>query len=116
MRSWSCQKEVCLLCLRRIVGKTFVFVTPHVWSKGNPTLPEWVAKNAMSTDGKTLKFSMPAAWKVGWSSVQEFAATVAREIIGNLPVTGALSADEYSPQFQPPLTEDVLLAGRNAQS
>ena len=99
---------------------TFVFVTPHVWSRNNPTLTEWVAQKRNEHQWKDVK-ALDAVGLESWLELcPGVAATVAREIVGNLPITGALSTDEfwkeYSTQFQPPLTEEVLLAGRKEQS
>jgi hypothetical protein len=99
---------------------TFVFVTPHVWSRNNPTLPEWEAQKRGEHYWKNVKV-LDAIGLENWlENCSGVAATVAREIVGNLPIAGALSTDEfwkeYSTQFQPPLREEVLLAGRKEQS
>jgi hypothetical protein len=99
---------------------TFVFVTPHVWSRNNPTLPEWVAQKRGEQRWKDVRV-LDAVGLENWLELcPGVAGTVAREIVGTLPITGALSTDEfwkeYSSQFQPSLREDVLLAGRKEQS
>jgi hypothetical protein len=102
-----------------ITQTTFVFVTPHVWSRDKPTLSEWVAQKRAEKRWKDVRVLDAVALENWFELCSAVAATIAREIIGNLPITGALSTDEfwkeYSTQFQPQLNEEVLLAGRQEQ-
>ncbi len=95
---------------------TFVFVTPQTWD--TPTVKlhdfvdalkaEYVWKDVRLIDGVQLE-----TWLEERPAV---ASKWARQVIGNYPKDGALSTDEYwefySRRFDPPLTEDVVLAGR----
>ena len=99
---------------------TFVFVTPQIWDRTNPSLEGWaVAKRAEGVwkDVRALDAVQLEHWLELCPAV---AATVAREIVGSLPVTGALGTEdfwrEYSSQFQPALREEVVLAGREEQA
>jgi len=99
---------------------TFVFVTPQVWERIDPSLDGWVVEKKAEKSWKDVR-ALDAVQLEHWLELcPAVAATVAREIIGNLSLTGALSTDEfwreYSTQFQPALREEVVLAGREQQA
>jgi hypothetical protein len=99
---------------------TFVFVTPQVWNRTHPSLDGWVIQKRAEKCWKDVK-ALDAVQLEHWLELcPAVGATVAREIVGNLPLTGALSTDEfwreYSTQFQPTLREEVVLAGREEQA
>jgi len=99
---------------------TFVFVTPRVWDRTNPSLDGWAAQKKSEGIWKDVR-ALDAVQLEHWLEIcPAVAAAVAREIIGNLPLTGALSSDEfwreYAFQFQPALREEVVLAGREEQA
>jgi hypothetical protein len=99
---------------------TFVFVTPRVWNRADPKLDEWVAQKKAEKRWKDVKALDAVQLELWLEHCPAVAATIAREIIGILPYTGALSTDEvwqeYSTQFQPTLREEVILAGRDEQA
>jgi hypothetical protein len=99
---------------------TFVFVTPQVWIRTDPSLDDWVIEKRAEKRWKDVR-ALDAVQLEHWLELcPAVAATVAREIVGNLPLTGALSSEEYwreySTQFQPTLREEVVLAGREEQT
>jgi hypothetical protein len=99
---------------------TFVFVTAQVWVRNDPSLDDWVFQKRAERRWKDVR-ALDAVQLEYWLELcPAVAATVAREIIGNLPLTGALSTDEfwqeYSTQFVPTLREEVVLAGRQEQA
>lgn len=98
----------------------FVFATPRVWDRTNPSLDGWVAQKRREGIWKDVR-ALDAVQLEHWLEIcPAVAAAVAREIIGNLPLTGALGSDEfwreYASQFQPALREEVVLAGREEQA
>jgi hypothetical protein len=99
---------------------TFVFVTPRVWNRANPSLDEWVVQKRGEGIWKDVKVLDAVQLEHWLENCPAVAAAVAREIIGNLPLTGAVSSDEfwreYTAQFQPTLNEEVVLAGRQEQA
>jgi hypothetical protein len=99
---------------------TFVFVTPQVWVRTDPSLDEWVIQKRAEKHWKEVRASDAVQLEHWLELCPAVAATVAREIVGNLPLTGALSSEEYwreySTQFQPTLREEVVLAGREDQT
>jgi len=99
---------------------TFVFVTPRRWDRTNPSADGWAGEKKAEGIWKDVRV-LDAVQLEQWLELcPAVAASVAREIIGNLPHTGAVSSDEfwreYASQFQPPLREDVVLAGRESQA
>jgi hypothetical protein len=98
---------------------TFVFVTPRRWLRNNPTRSDWVAGKKAEGHWKDVKAVDALALEAWLEQCPAVAASVARDIIGTLPITGALSASEfwqeYSSQFEPHLREEVLIAGREEQ-
>jgi hypothetical protein len=99
---------------------TFMFVTPRIWHSTDPSAEGWAA--AKKADGIWMDVrALDAIQLEHWLELcPAVAASVAREIIGNLPQTGAISSEEfwreYTSQFQPALHEEVLLAGREDQA
>lgn len=98
---------------------TFVFVTPRRWVRDNPTLADWVATKKAEGPWKDVRVMDALALESWFEQCPAVAASVARDIVGTLPVTGVLSTNEfwqeYSSQFDPHLREEVLIAGRNEQ-
>jgi hypothetical protein len=99
---------------------TFVFVTPQVWVRTDPSLAGWANEKTAEKRWKDVR-ALDAVQLEHWLELcPAVAATVAREIVGSLPLTGALSTEEfwreYSTQFQPTLREEVVLAGREEQA
>jgi hypothetical protein len=97
---------------------TFVFVTPRVWVGWE----KWrdrkqKAKNKKWKDVRVIDGIALEDWLERNPAV---AADLARQILRNVPQTGARSTDEfwdeYSFQFDPALTEKALLAGRAEQA
>lgn len=99
---------------------TFVFVTPQIWSRTDPSLDGWAIQKKAEKRWKDVR-ALDAVQLEHWLELcPAVAASVAREIVGNLPHTGALSTEEfwreYCTQFHPTLREEVVLAGRDEQA
>jgi hypothetical protein len=99
---------------------TFEFVTPRIWHRTDPSAEGWAADKRAEGIWKDVKV-LDAIQLEHWLELcPAVAASVAREIIGHLPQTGAIGSDEfwreYASQFQPTLREEVLLAGREEQA
>ncbi len=93
---------------------TFVFVTPRAWA--HPDIDEWIKEKKGQAIWKDVRVIDGVALEDWLDQKQAVAARFAREL-GLKPATGAMSTDEfwgeYSSRFKPPLTETVILAGRN---
>lgn len=99
---------------------TFVFVTPYRWTRSAPSREEWqkskrdegVWRDVRALDGISLE-----EW---FKQGEAVAARFAREVLLSMPPVSARSCSEfwseYSARFAPPLTEDVLLVGREEQA
>lgn len=100
--------------------KTFVFVTPRRWDRSNPTLHEWVGAKKAESIWADVKVIDGVGLQDWLEQAPAVAARVAREIVGNFPSQGAYSTDEfwteYSGQFNPSLTESVVVSGRAKQA
>ena len=98
---------------------TFVFATPRIWDRPKMQISDWLSqkralglwKGVESFDGVALEHWLDKHPPV--------AARYARHELGLTPTVGACSSsefwDEFSTRFAPNLTEDVVLAGREAQ-
>lgn len=97
---------------------TFVFVTPRVWSGGENWRDR--KRKARSNKWKDVRVIDGIALEDWLERNPAVAADLARQILQNIPQTGARSTDEfwdeYSFQFDPALTEEALLAGRAEQA
>jgi hypothetical protein len=102
------------------VETTFVFVTPRVWDRADPSIADWISQKKAEQHWQDVRVVDGVSLENWLELCPAVAASVAREIVGSLPVTGALSADEYwkeySTQFEPRLKEQVLIAGREEQA
>ncbi|MGD0955951.1 MAG: hypothetical protein ABR953_03880 [Candidatus Acidiferrales bacterium] len=99
---------------------TFVFVTPQLWVRTDPSLDGWMIEKRAENRWKDVR-ALDAVQLEHWLELcPAVAASVAREIVGSLPLTGALSTEEfwreYCSQFQPTLREEVVLSGREEQA
>lgn len=99
---------------------TFVFVTPRRWDRSQPAINDWIREKKAEKIWREIRV-IDGVGLVDWlEQSPAVAAVVAREIVGNYPHLGAYSTDEYwmeySRQFRPALSEDVVLAGRATQS
>lgn len=99
---------------------TFVFVSPRTWDNPKEKLADWMAAKKKLCQWKDVVYldgSMVEDWLAQCPAV---AARYARYELKLLPAAGARSTeefwDEYSARFEPPLVEQVLLAGREQQA
>lgn len=97
---------------------TFVLVSPRTWDGSK--LSDWVEnKNAKGEWKKVIYIdgSMLEDW---FDMCPAVSARYARSVLKLMPEKGVRCIDEfweeYSTRFDPPLVEDVLLAGREAQA
>ena len=99
---------------------TLVIVTGRRWNRTNPTLADWIAAKREEQRWKDVRALDAIALEAWLDLCPAVAAAVAREVLGTLPETGAISPqefwEEYSSQFEPHLRPEVLLAGRKEQS
>jgi hypothetical protein len=99
---------------------TLVIVTGRRWNLKNPTLAEWIAEKKAEGHWKDVRAYDAIALEAWFELCPAVAAAIARDVVGTLPQTGAISPqefwDEYSSQFDPHLKEEVLIAGRKDQS
>ena len=99
---------------------TLVIVTGRRWNLQKPTLAEWVAAKKAEGHWKDVRAYDAIALEAWLDLCPAVAAAIARDVVGTLPQTGALSPqeywDEYSSQFEPHLKEEVLVAARKEQS
>jgi hypothetical protein len=98
---------------------TFVFVTPRLWKSHSPTLNEWVQQKNAEKRWKRV-MAMDAVTLESWLERCEVVAKrYATQIRGTSWSNECLSVDEfwdeYSSNFDPLLTEDVVLCGRAPQ-
>jgi hypothetical protein len=86
---------------------TLVIVTGRRWSRSNPTLADWIAAKREERRWKDVRAFDANALEAWLDLCLAVAAAVAREILGTLPETGAISPqefwEEYSSQFEPHL-------------
>ena len=99
---------------------TLVLVTPRKWARSTPDISTWIQQKKQSTSWKGVRVIDAVAIENWLDICPAVAAHIARDIVGSLPETGAYSPEEfwneYSNQFRPRLTEQVVLAGREPQS
>ncbi|MEQ1835636.1 MAG: hypothetical protein ABL862_04200 [Candidatus Nitrotoga sp.] len=98
---------------------TLVIASPYTWDTPAKKLGDWLKEMRDKKEWKHIEYidgSMVETWLDDHPAV---AARYACEL-GLLPQIGVLSTDEfwneYSTRFQPPLSEDVLLCGRQPQA
>ena len=98
---------------------TFVFATPRTWNK-NSKITDWVLDKRGLNQWKSVEFidgSMLEDWLSDHPAV---ASRYARYHLKSAPQQGAFSTDEFwdefSTRFEPPVVEEVLLAGREKQA
>ncbi|MFN7881464.1 MAG: hypothetical protein ACK5PF_00375 [bacterium] len=101
-------------------NSTFVFATPRTWDRHGRQLPQWIEEKKARGAWKDVK-CLDGIKIEHWLDLHPAVASYyARYELGVVPETGAYSIrefwDEFSTKFSPALTEDVLLAGREAQA
>jgi hypothetical protein len=97
---------------------TFIFVSPWTWDSSDPKnkIEDWIAERKGESNWKDVCYvdgSMLESWLESCPAV---AAWHARNTLKTYPVADVRSTDEfwqdYSGNFGPPITEDVLLCER----
>lgn len=99
---------------------TLVLITGRVW-RHKTTILDWIAeKKKKSSPWKDIKVYDAVALEAWLELCPGVAAAIARDVVGTLPKTGALSPEEfwneYAGRFEPHLIEQVAVAGRAEQS
>jgi hypothetical protein len=98
---------------------TLVFIAGRRW-RHQTTIVDWIAEKKKTSPWKDIKVFDAAALETWLELCPGVAASIARDVVGTLPRTGALCPqefwDEYAGRFQPHLTEAVAVAGRSEQS
>ncbi|WP_187367255.1 hypothetical protein [Massilia mucilaginosa] len=99
---------------------TFVFVTPRTWDRPSKQIPDWLSEKRALRQWKDVECFDGVSLEHWLDKHPAVASHYARYELGLAPSSGAYSSsefwDEFSTRFAPPLMEDVLLAGREAQS
>jgi len=100
----------------RVPGNTtFVFVTPRRW----PDRDKWSTAKKAENKWKDVRAYDAVDLEEWFRRNPAVAARIARTRLPVMPASGALSTDEfwelYTSRFEPPVTEQVLLAGRKEQ-
>jgi hypothetical protein len=103
----------------RRANTTFVFATPRTWDNPKRKIADWLSEKRALKQWKGVEF-LDGVGLEHWLDINPaVAAHYARYELGLAPTTGACSSrefwDEFSTRFEPTLTEEVLLAGREAQ-
>ena len=95
---------------------TFIFVTPRTWEGRDA----WLTEKRNTSDWKEVECIDAITLEAWLAENPAVAAYYARKILSIFPETGAQSIEEFweefSSRFDPPLAEDVLLAGRQSQA
>lgn len=98
---------------------TFVFATPRTWDRPSKQIPDWLSEKRALGQWKGIECVDGVALEHWLDRHPAVASQYARFELGLAPTIGACSSsefwDEFSTRFSPTLTEDVLLAGREAQ-
>lgn len=99
---------------------TFVFATPRTWdNNSNQKWSDWVRDEFSAGGWKDVKFIDGSKLETWLEEHPAVAARWAKYELGLMPQRGARSTDEFwqefAHRFSPPLVEEVLLAGRDAQ-
>ena len=101
----------------RVLAETsFVFVTPRKWESRD----KWSLEKKSEKKWKDVRAIDAVDLEEWLERSPAVAARVAWKLLGLMPSTGVRSTDEfwdeYASRFAPPLTEQVLLAGRAKQA
>lgn len=98
---------------------TFVFVTPRIWRRGDPTLAQWQDNKRAEKIWKDVR-AIDAIALEDWLDQHAAVATRTAHILRVITEPGAHSSDEYweeyAARFKPSLTEKVLLCDRDEQT
>ena len=99
---------------------TFVFVTPHVWVRPRQTIEKWANSKRNENFWKDVKVVDGIGLETWLEQCPAVAREFARSKLRIAPQSGVRSVseywDEYSNSFDPQLTEDVLICGREGQA
>lgn len=98
---------------------TLVLVAGRSW-KHKTAIIDWIADKKKTGPWKDVRVYDAVALEAWLDLCPGVAAAIARDVVGTLPRTGALSPqefwNEYAGRFQPHLAEQVAVAGRTEQS
>lgn len=101
-------------------ANAFVMLNLHSWDTPRDTLVDWLAERNAEEKWREVCFIDGTALVSWLEEKPAVAARYAREVLGKAPRNGALSTDEfwerYSSSFKTPLSEKVLLCGRESEA
>lgn len=101
-------------------GITFVFSTPRNWDNPKQKLPEFVEEYKNKGDFADVRYIDGAMLETWLEEHGAVGAKHARLVLGTVPDRGARSTEEFWREFlsryNPPLTEEVVLAARTDQA
>jgi hypothetical protein len=99
---------------------TFVFATPRTWDRPSKQISDWLSEKRARGQWKGVECIDGIALEHWLDRHPAVAAHYARYELGLAPTTGACSSgefwEEFSTRFSPTLTDEVVLAGREAQA
>ncbi len=99
---------------------TFVLVTPYTWDKPKEEFSTWLQEKQSRNEWKSVELIDGQKLEDWFSLCPAVAARFAKYDLRLLPATGVRSTDEFWEEFvtrfEPPLIEEVLLAGRESQA
>ncbi len=99
---------------------TFVFVTPRIWDRDEPTLVEWEKQKQAKHNWRDVRAIHGVKLEHWLERHEAVAKDFAREVKGLAYVDGARSVrefwEEYSGRFNEKLIEAVILAGRRSDA
>jgi len=99
---------------------TFVFVTPRTWDVPTDPMEKWIAARLAEFAWKDFRVIDGSVLETWLEACPATAAKHARFTLGVTPALGAQSTDEFwdhfSGQFEKPVSEALLLAGREASA
>ncbi|CAG2147294.1 hypothetical protein LMG19282_03124 [Cupriavidus campinensis] len=103
-----------------MAANAFVMLNLHSWDTPRDTLVDWLAQRNAENKWREVCFIDGTALVSWLEEKPAVAARYARNVLGKAPLNGALSTDEfwerYSSSFKTPLSEKVLLCGRENEA
>ncbi len=98
---------------------TFVFASPDTWDNSRLRLQDWIRDRQAESSWKEVRY-LEGSQIEAWLETSPAVAAQFAQDIGKKPLDGARAAtqfwDEYTLRFKTKLSEDVLIAGREAKA
>jgi hypothetical protein len=98
---------------------TFVFASPDTWDNSRLKLQDWIRDRQAESSWKDVRY-LEGSQIEAWLETSPAVAAQFAQDIGKRPLDGARGAeqfwDEYTLRFKTKLSEEVLIAGREAKA